>query len=157
MPCTSPLLPPPSPLPPPSISTQRHHIWKEGKGSLFIKVTLGEGAGAFPQRSAGQARPSSLPQLPLLMPLSLQVHRWSEGIVRGPRSSEAQPRGLRGAKTGPGSQNQRDLGQGAPGQPHLACHCLLPPPFRGLPGFLSENFLELNLPSLGPGGCLSLC
>lgn len=151
------LAPPPSPLSPPSFSTQRCHIWKEGKGSLFIKVTLGEGAGAFPQRSAGQAQPSSLPQLPRLMPLSLQVHKWSEGIIRGPWRSEGQPRGLRGAKTSPGSQNRRDLGRGAPRQPHLARHCLLPPPFGGLPGFLSENFLELTLPSLGPGGCLSLC
>lgn len=55
------LAPPPtllsSHLPPPSPPNTTTFGRKESKGSLFIKVTLGEGAGLFPQRSA---QPSSL-------------------------------------------------------------------------------------------------
>lgn len=64
--------------------TQHHHIWKEGEESLFIKVTLGEGAGVLPRCCAvGWAQPSSLPQ-----PHFSQICRCTvKSIMKGPASS----------------------------------------------------------------------
>lgn len=139
----------------------------EGEGSLFIKVTLGEGAGAFPQhRRPGPALQPSSP-MELIFSRRGRMRGSSGGRAGASVPSTASEirreawRLKRGEDLCDQSYNQGDFGvKMSPGSPTWPASASFPQ-FRGLPGFLSENLSELPRPPPpspeGPEWCFCTC